>query len=102
MFSGFQMPAAYYVTFARDLASWGYAALRYDLPSIVGPVRRIVPDGDEVRRGTRMWCLPPPPPAHSVPASLHSLPRASDTKARYMQPEGDLKPGNYTSPPLPR
>ena len=46
MFNGFQMPASYYTTFARRLASWGYCVLQYNLPGLL--LKRIVRDDLEV------------------------------------------------------
>ncbi len=59
MFSGFQLPASYYAVYAHALASWGFAALRYDLPGAV--LQKVIRDDEEVR--------PCPPPR--VERSLH-------------------------------
>eukprot|EP00199_Chlamydomonas_sp_CCMP681_P001824 CAMPEP_0119105626 /NCGR_PEP_ID=MMETSP1180-20130426/3541_1 /TAXON_ID=3052 ORGANISM="Chlamydomonas cf sp, Strain CCMP681" /NCGR_SAMPLE_ID=MMETSP1180 /ASSEMBLY_ACC=CAM_ASM_000741 /LENGTH=365 /DNA_ID=CAMNT_0007090727 /DNA_START=57 /DNA_END=1154 /DNA_ORIENTATION=- len=46
MFSGFQLPSSYYKTYAKALASWGYAVLQYDLPGWM--LKTIIKDDDEV------------------------------------------------------
>lgn len=46
MLGGSTLPSAYYKPYVRNLASWGYAVLQYDIPGWVG--QRAVADDDEV------------------------------------------------------
>jgi len=46
-YSGFQMSAATYRAYARDLASWGYVVLQYDVPGAL--LKKIVPDQEEIK-----------------------------------------------------